>query len=185
MPSSQKQLEGSCEAWHPLFPSPADLQVCELRGMKQQVPCPEITSQALDGVAPPGTLRSVRVPAEAPLPPRPVPWLAHTPCAKPLDSSPQTGPAGAPNTLLLFLSLYFCPAKVSCPPPHPSASSPKAGSLLGAVLSEVCCRHLSGPLNFTSCDTPKLRWLGPLCTPGRPGALGSRRHRQIRSVRLY
>ena len=75
VPSCRKQLEGSCEARHRLFPSPADLQVCGVRGMKQQVLCPEITSQAPDGVAPPGNLRSVHV--EVPLPPSPVPWLAH------------------------------------------------------------------------------------------------------------
>lgn len=186
MPSSRKHLEGSCEAWHPLFPSPADLQVCELWGVKQQVPCPEITSQALDGVAPPRTLRSVHVPAEFLWPPGPAPCLAHTPRAKLLDPSPHTGLAGAPDTVSASLpQSLFALQKFPAPPPHPSASSPKAGSLLGTVLSEVCCRHLSSPLNFTSCDTPKLRWPGPLCTPGRPGAPGSRGHRQIRSVRLY
>lgn len=114
--SSRKQLEGSYEAWHPLFPSPADLQVCELWGMKQQVPCPEITSQALDGVAPPGTLRSVRVPAEAPPPPSPVPWLAHTPCAKPWTPHPKQGRRRPKHSLSAsLLQCLFLPCKSFLP----------------------------------------------------------------------
>ena len=61
--SSRKQLEGSYEAWHPLFPSPADLQVCELWGMKQQVPCdlsPEVSSSTVGPVAQAGVLQGCR-----------------------------------------------------------------------------------------------------------------------------
>lgn len=133
-PSSRKQLEGSCEARRPLFPSPADLQVFGVWGMKQQVLCPEITSQAPDGVAPPGTLRLVHV--ETPLPPGPAPWSAHPPRQAGTGLLTPNRTDGRPRrSLLLFFSLSFC--KRFLPPPHPSASSRKACSPLGAMLSDV------------------------------------------------
>lgn len=115
-PSSRKQLEGSCEARHPLFPSPADLQVFGVWGMKQQVLCPEITSQAPDGVAPPGTLRLVHV--ETPCP-QAQHRGRHTPRARlALGSSPQTGPMGAPDAPCFYFSVFLF-AKGSCPHPTP------------------------------------------------------------------
>lgn len=127
--------------------------------MKQQVLCPEITSQAqMESSLPDPQACPCRDPAA----PRPS-TVVRTPHARPAPVSPQNRTDGFQTPLLLFFFFSLSFAKVPAPTP-PSASPRKARSPLGAMLRDVpsdgCC-HLSGPSDFTSCDTPKL-----LCRPG-------------------